>query len=302
MEVTEEAELQVSHGILDAATLQPLYLTPVLTRTVKSTVATVTLACDGPYELLLNDELLHRGQQAETMEIKAPLQKGANVFALRLRNGTAAVNIEAPGLESRSVNWKMSFGDKTDATSPTTDDSTWETATKVGEHPTLGDIIGRPRKPVLLRHTLLWEKTRIWPTPEPAFYIARNCNQHLTVIADGLPRRKLIDWTVYLAVPPEFEILGSTGYYGNVDYQPSFLCTQLGEQMVGGRKMQVARIVANKPVMTGRHYIFSLFNVFVRTRQGLDEAESEETAFVYWAEANDGTVPRPRRAGAWHKA
>ncbi len=295
LEVNEEAELQVAHGILDAPTLQPLYLTPVLSRTVKSTVATVTLACDGPYELLLNDELLGRGQQADAVEIKAPLQKGANVFALRLLSGTAAVNIEAPGLEPRSVNWKMGSGDKTDATSPTTDDSTWKTATRVGEHPKLGDIIGRPGKPVLLRHTLLWEKTRIWPTPKPALYIARNSNQHLTVIADGLPKRKLIDWTVYLAVPPEFEILGSTGYYGNVDYQPSFLCTQLGEQTVGGRKMQVARIVANKSVMTGRHYIFSLFNAFVRTRDGLGEAEGGETAFVYWSEANDGTVVEPRQ-------
>jgi len=294
-EVKEEAELQVAHGVLDATTLQPLYLTPVLSRTVKSTVATVTLACDGPYEMLLNDELLGRGQQAETVEIKAPLQKGANVFALRLRNGTAAVNIEAPGLERRSVNWKIDLGGKTDATSPTTDDSTWETAAKVGEHPKLGDVVGHSGKPVLLRHTLLWEKTRIWPTPKPALHIARNSNQHLTVIADGLPKRKLIDWTVYLAVPPEFEIVGSTGYYGNVDYQPGFLCTQLGEQMVGEHKMQVARIVANKPVMTGRHYIFSLFNVFVRKREELGEAECDRTAFVYWTEANDGTVVEPRQ-------
>ena len=295
LEVNEEAELQVAHGILDAATLQPLCLTPVLSRTVKSTVATVTLACDGPYELLLNDELLGRGQQADAVEIKAPLQKGANVFALRLRNGTAAVNLEAPGLEPQSVNWKMISGDKTDATSPMTDDSTWETAAKVGEHPKLGDVVGRPGEPVVLRHTLLWEKTRIWPTPNPALYIARDSNQHLTVIADGLPKRKLIDWTVYLAVPPEFEILGSTGYYGNVDYQPSFLSTQLGEQTVGGRKMQVARIVANKPVMTGRHHIFSLFHAFVRTREARGKAEGNETAFVYWAEANDRTVLEPRQ-------
>ena len=295
LEVNEEAELQVAHGILDAATLQPLYLTPVLSRTVKSTVATVTLACDGPYELLLNDELLGRGEHADVVEIKAPLQKGANVFALRLRNGTAAVNLEAPGLERRSVNWKMSFGDEPDAASPATDDNAWETAAKVGDHPKLGDVVGRPGRPVLLRHTLLWEKTRIWPTPNPALYIARNSNQHLTVIVDGLPKRKLIDWTVYLAVPPEFEILGSTGYYGNVDYQPSFPCTQLGEQTVGGRKMQVARIVANKPVMTGRHYIFSLLNAFVRTREGLGKVEGDETAFVYWTEANDRTVVEPQQ-------
>ncbi|NQT15783.1 MAG: hypothetical protein HQ582_23700, partial [Planctomycetes bacterium] len=126
-------------------------------------------------------------------------------------------------------------------------------------------------------------------------YIARNSNQHLTIIADGLPKRKLIDWTVFLAVPPEFEILGSTGYYGNVDYQPSFLSTQLGQQTVAGRKMQVARIMANKPVMTGRHHIFSLFHAFVRTREALGKAEGNEAAFVYWTEANDRTVLEPRQ-------
>jgi len=59
--------------------------------------------------------------------------------------------------------------------------------------------------------------------------------------------------------------------------------------------MQVARIVANKPVMTGRHYIFSLFNAFVRTRDGLGDAEGVETTFVYWTEANDRTVVEPRQ-------
>jgi len=77
--------------------------------------------------------------------------------------------------------------------------------------------------------------------------------------------------------------------------------------------------------MTGRHYIFSLFNAFVRMRDGLDErtgkadprsgtvpifaealrsengtvpftpAEGEKTVFVYWTEANDGTVVEPQQ-------
>lgn len=291
----EDAELQIAHGILDAATLTPLTLTGILKRTVKSTTATVTLACDGPYELFLNDELLDQAEQADTVEIKAPLQKGSNLFALRLQKGTAAVRIAAPGLDPQWVNWKVNSANKSEATSSLTDDSSWETATEVGQHPKLGRILGRPGSPVVLRHTLLWEKTRIWPTPGPALWIARNSDQHLTVIADGLPRRKLIDWTVYLAVPPEFEILGTTGYYGHVDYQPSFLCTLLAEQTVGERRMRVARITANKPIKTGRHYIFSLFNAFVRLREGQGETKNEK-AFVYWTTANDGTVVEPRQS------
>ena len=294
--IAEEAEVQMAHGVLDAGTLQPLYLTPVLERAVKSSLATVALACEGPYELLLNGEVISRGQRAEGVELQAPLQKGANVFALKLEKGTAAVAIAAPGLEAGSANWKIARADTDGATLPDTDDSTWETAPKVGEHPALGAIVGEPGQAVVLRHTLLWEKTRAWPTPAPALYIARNSNQHINVIADGLPGRKLEKWTVHLAVPPEFEILGSTGHYGDpVDYQPHFLCTQLGEQTVAGRQMQVARIAADKPIVRGRHYIMSLFNAFVRYREEAGPPENEETSFVYWTEANDRTVLEPRQ-------
>ena len=292
-EVEQEAELTVTHGVLDAGSLQPLYLTSRVVRTVRSSWATVALSCDGAYELLLNEEAIASGPSAEMRELKAPLQKGANVFALKLEKGTAAIRIAPPGVEALSANWKMTAADTANATSPSTDDADWQTAPVVGEDPKLGPIIGEAGKAIVLRHTLLWEKTRIWPTPSPALYIARNSNQHITVIVDGLSKRKLLDWTVYLAVPPEFEILGSTGYYGNVDYQPSFLCTQLGEQEVNGRTMRVAKVTANKPVRTGRHYIFSLFNALVRYREEAGEPKSEETSFVYWAEGNDRTVLEP---------
>jgi len=160
----------------------------------------------------------------------------------------------------------------------------------VAADPKWGPVLGEPGKAIILRYTLLWEKTRAWPTPAPALFVARKSTQHLTFITDGLPKRKLLDWTTYLAVPPEFEILGSTGYYGNVDYQPAFQCEQLGEQVVAGRTMRVARVSANKPILTGRHYIFSLFNAFVRYREEAGEPKGDSTSFLYWSEANDGTV------------
>ena len=33
-------------------------------------------------------------------------------------------------------------------------------------------LIGRPGEPVTLRHTLLWEHTRVWPSPVPALFVA----------------------------------------------------------------------------------------------------------------------------------
>lgn len=290
IEVAKESSLQIGCGVLDAATLQPLYLSPFYDKAVKTTVATIALACDGPYELFLNEEVIARGQEADAIDIKAPLQRGPNVFALKLERGTAAVKISAPGVEGSNINWRMNDASVKDATAITAEDGGWKVAPKVGEHPKMGAIIGEPAKAMVLRHTLLWEKTRVWPTPTPALYIARNSNQHLTFIADGLAGRALQNWTVYLAVPESFEIIGSTGYYGNVSYQPHFVCTQLGAQIVAGRKMRVARITADKPILTGRHFIFSLFNVFVRYQKAAGDPKETETSFVYWGEGNDRTI------------
>lgn len=291
-QIAEEGELQPLFGVLDAATLQPLCLSPLVTRAVQSSEATITLACDGPYEVHLDGQVVASEQDADGVELRAPLQKGANVFALKLADGTAAVKLTTPDMDEVPVNWKIAPDDVADPALPNLDDSSWPTAGKVGDHPNLGPIMGERGKPVVLRCTLLWEKTRVWPTPEPALHLARNTTQHVTFIADGLEGRKLLDWTVLLAVPPEFEIVGSTGYYGTtVDYQPQFTCTQLGEQTIGGRELQVAKITATKPIVPGRHHIMSLFNAFVRVG---DETASAETSFVYWAEANDGTVVEPR--------
>lgn len=294
VKVEQEGRLQVACGVLDAGTLQPLYLTPLLMQAVKSTTAKVRLACDGPYELFVNAERVGRGQQADVAEIAVPLQKGANVFALKLAKGTAAVRIDVPGLAGDAGNWRIGGADVKDAAAASVDDASWATAQRVGEHPELGPVIGKPGSPVVLRQTLLWQKTRIWPTPDAALHIARNSNQHVTVIADGLPARKLLDWTVYLAVPPTFKILGSTGYYGRkVAYQPEFVCTQLGQRVVAGQTMRVATIRASKPVIRGRHRIMSLFNVFVRHGDEAREPPGTETRLVYWTEANDRTVVEP---------
>jgi len=292
--IEEEGALAIDHAVLDAATLRPLYRTPKSRRGVKSSLATVHLACDGPYTLFLNDEVIATGPQAEPAEIAAPLQQGANVFALKLDKGTAAVRIETPDWTPDHARWKMASPDVADAALAQTDDASWQTAPTAGQHEGLGPRIGQPGQPVVLRHTLLWQKTRLWPTPKPALYLARNSNQHVTFIADGLPGKKLLDWTAHLAVPPAFDILGATGYYGEGrDYQPEFVCEVLGEREVAGRTMRLATISATKPIAANRHYIMSLFNAFVRYPVEAGEPMDEETGFLYWTEANDSTMIEP---------
>ena len=293
-DVAAEAEVRTAYAVLDAGSLEPLYLTPAVTRAVRSSLATLTLTCPGPYELCLNDEVVSRGNNARAARIEAPLQRGANVFALSLRQGTAALKLDAPGDSGDAGSWKIAPADAKPLTAAALDDGKWPMAGRVGTDPELGPLVGQEGQAVVLRKTILWEKTRVWPTPEPAFYLARGPAQHLTFIADGLKGRKLENWTTYLAVGPQFEIVGSTGFYGTTSpEQPQFHCTQLGERQVAGKPMQVAKIVADKPLSFGKHYIMSQFEVFVRYREQVGEPKSRETQFVYWSEANGGNVSEP---------
>ena len=288
-----EGEQKVRYGVVDAATLRPLYMTANLLRTVQSSRAILKLACDGPYELYLNDEVLSRGAQAKGEAIVIPLRKGANVFALRLEKGTAAVAVEAPGSNFTAETWKVSAADTKNSARAVLDDVAWPLAEKTANHPQLGPVVGEPGRDVILRRTLLWEKTRIWPTPAPAYYLARGPGQHFAVITDGLPGKQLHGWSTYIATPPEYEVVGSSGFYGTVAAQPKFQCTQLGLQQVNGREMRVARVAADKPVLSGRHYIMSLFDLFVRYREEAGEPKSTEAEFLYWNEANGGNISEP---------
>jgi len=284
----ESDALQLFWGLLDAGTLRPLYLSPVVPRAVRSTFAEMTITCGGPYELLVNELVASRGQGAEAVAIKVPLVKGSNVFALKLDEGSASVDLRVPGLDGGPVKWRLAPADTPDATKMSLDDGQWPLA------PEADGVVGEAGRAVVLRHTVLWAKTRAWPTPDPALYIARESNQHLNFIADGLPGRKLEHFTIYLAVPPQLTILGSTGYYPHLDYQPLYECTQLGEREIDGQAMHVARIVASKPIVAGRHYIMHVVNALVRLQDGAEIA-GDETKLLYWTEANEGTIVEPRQ-------
>ncbi|MBN2308931.1 MAG: hypothetical protein JXR94_08180 [Candidatus Hydrogenedentes bacterium] len=292
----QEGELRVVYGALDAATLRPLCLTPVAARSVRSATAKVRLACDGPYALHLNDEVVGRGPATDGDAFTVPLRKGMNVFALDVEQGTAAIALEPPGwLPDRPIRWKIAPPGASGATASATDDGAWDTAGRVGEHATLGAVIGKPGGAAVLRHTLLWEETRVWPTPNPALYIARGSAQHVNIMAEGLKGRRLRDWAVYLAVPEEFEVLGATGYYGNtVEAKARWTCTPMAVQNVDGARMRVVRIAADKPVtVRSGHAILRLFNVFVRCPEQAASMDEIETRFAFWAEGNDGTLTEP---------
>jgi len=322
-DVPGEADLKLAYGVLDAASLQPLVLTPLLPQGVKSSSAELVLATPGPWELLVNGQLVAGGGQAPAQPLSVPLEKGVNVLALRLTKGTVALQGKLGEFAFDAANWRMAPADVADPVSPSVDDGRWPVAPKIADHATLGVMVGRADQPVVLRRTLLVEHTRVWPTPEPAYTLAQGVTQHITFRTEGLKGRKLDGWETFIAVPPGFEVIGSTGFYGHNPGIPKWTTTQIGEQTVQGRKMRVAKVAADQPLVTGRHYVMSEFEAFVRAPQSPPDAELplrctdssfpgsawERTAspappaaceakprtqwvteFVYWSQANDGSV------------
>ncbi len=292
-DVPGEADLKLAYGVLDAASLQPLALTPLLPQAVKSSSAELTLATPGPWELLLNGQRIAGSAQAPEQPIPVPLEKGMNVLALRLTKGTAALQGKLDKFTFDAANWRMAPAEVADPANPSLDDGEWPLAPKLGDHTTLGPMVGQADQPVVLRRTLLVEHTRVWPTPEPAYTLARGVTQHMTFRTEGLKGRKLHGWQTFIAVRPDFEVLGSTGFYGNNPGIPKWTTTQAGEQSVQGRKMRVVKIAADQPLVPGRHYIMSEFEAFVRapaSPPGAEASSGPPPEFSYWSQANDGSV------------
>jgi hypothetical protein len=281
--------IQLRHAVLDAATLQQFLLTPCLTRDVKSGTARLHLDSPGPFEVLLNATRVAAGPTASDVVIPLPLRQGVNLIAVRLTEGTASARIELPDGTPWQGQWKLAE-DTPDAVQPATDDSAWATAAPGAG----GTALGRPGRATVLRHTLLWEQTRVWPTPAPALFLAQGTTQHLNFIVDGVRGRTLDGWRLYVAVPAPFEVLGSSGYYGaKVTTQPQFECADQGEAEVQGKPMRVARITATKPILPRAHPIFTVCNVFVRYPEGAAVPAADPARFVFWTEANDKTATEP---------
>ncbi|MFO7948437.1 MAG: carbohydrate-binding family 9-like protein [Armatimonadota bacterium] len=288
--IPDEGDWQIAHMALDAVSLKPLYVTANVERAVTISRATLTLASDGPYSVHVNGMPAATGQEADGGEIEISLADGPNVIAVEAENGAIAAQIEAPGMPAQSVRWKLAPTDAENVLQPDTADSRWETAPVVKEHRALGAYYGKDGEPTVLRHTVLWDNTRLWPLPDPALYIARNTAQHMNIVLDVPDGRRFDGWTTYLAIPEGFEFLGAAGYYGEyLSYQPKYECENTGSKEVLGQQMNVWKITADKTVAPGRHWVMYLLDAFVRC----NEDSPDQATLAYWSEANDGTISEP---------
>jgi hypothetical protein len=258
---------------------------------VETTDVVVSLSSDGPFELIINGKSVKRADQAKLMKIKVSINSGVNNFFLILHNGTAAIHVKAPGLDINGIGWEIAS-----VNAPfvnryiSIDEFEWESVTKVSEDSSLGPIVGKPMQSVILRRIILWKKTRVWPSPSPAFYLPENGTLPMNFIIDGVINKKLKNWTTYLAMPSGIECLGSSSFYVKANPQQSvFTMTRLGKIQIDGQSLDYYSITADKPIDSSKHIIAKIMQIFLRCKDSMQK-EREEMNIIYWSEANSGSV------------
>lgn len=267
------------------------------THAAETTTALIQLSTDGPFELIVNAKVIKKADRADMMEIETPIGSGANDFLLKLHQGTAAMRIKAPGLDITGDGWEIaSLNDPYKTAKDLSDDSAWELAATIGNDPILGAIVGKPNQPIVLHRTILWKKTRVWPSPVPAFYLPGNGTMRMNFIIDGITGKKLKHWTTYLAIPPEIECIGSSSFYGTWDSnQPLFTTTPLGKIKIEGQLFDYYRISADKPIDSSKQDILKILQIFLQHR-GNEQQKREDMNIIFWSEANNGGLVEGRQS------
>jgi hypothetical protein len=284
-EVSASGTAATRWGVLDAATMQPIYISPVMNIAVQAQSLALKLSTPGAFELVMNDQVIAKGDKAAAQTLKLPLRAGANVIALRAEAGSATIALDAPGLERFDSVWRANATATPNATSSKLDDSQWPLV-KADAGSTL-----TANGPTVFRRTILVDQTPVWPVPQPALYIAGNSAQHVGFLVPGLAGKRLENWTTYIAVPKALQVLGSTGYYGTTrDTQPEFTTAAAGETTIDGQSVPLYKITADKPLTANRPPIMSIFQLFLKIADNAQAKTGNAWTLRYWSQADDGTV------------
>lgn len=292
--VAQAGSVQVRWIAMDAATLEPIYASPVIHTSVQSSLAKLTLSTDGAYRVVVNDQVIASGARASDVAVRLPLRQGENVIAVEAATGAAQLKLDGPTPLQTPVRWRVNDAATPDAVAAKLDDRTWPLASAADGAVGQTQMLGQQGKPAVFRHTMLQSHTRIWPKPHPAFYVAANSVEDINFTAMGLPGKQQMDWQMYIAVPEEYDVLGSTGHYGrHVAKQPLFECEPAGQITIEGAQMQRYRVRASKPVVPDRHYRMSVFQLMVRIADETIASPGSRSKWYYWTQANDGSMTEP---------
>ncbi len=274
-EAPADGMMEFSWALADAATLEPIYRSPEMRLEVLSSTVSLSVSTSGPWELLVNDRKVASGVRAELEQVPLSLRGGMNVVALRTESGTARLTLDPQFVGDAPIRWKL--GDGAAATDAATDDSGWPTAPELE-----GGEVGKAGAPAVLRHTIFFRETRIFPQQLPAIHIAGGGVQPVSFIIPGVRGRALADWKTWVELPSAVEPLTVSGYYGGrADGKARF---ELHEEAANRY-----RIDADAPItVRSGHPILSLFDLFLKQREGA--ARDGELTLRYYSRANDFTL------------
>ncbi len=285
-DVSATGAVQAQWGALEAGSMRPIYLSPVVHASVQATDVALKITTSGPYEVIVNDQVVSRGPKADAQTLKLPIRQGANVVAVRADAGSARLALQSPRLERFDNLWRAKGADTSNATAAKLDDRAWPLV-KAGPD----GALGQSGKPTVFRRTILSGKTLIWPVPQPALYIAGNSTQQVNFKVEGLVGKKLEHWTTWLAVPKGLKVAGVTGYYGDTNAdQPKFSSAPAGQTTTDGQSLSLYKLTADKPVRHIVHPVMSLMQVMLQIDDPADAREGVSWTLHYWSAADDGTV------------
>ena len=296
-QTASRGQVQLACDLFDAATLRPLYLSPRVVRSVKASDAKLRLVTDAPYTVFLNGERVAAGPKADGRGVlSVPLQSGVNAFSFQVDSGRLAASLELPGTTvATDEAWRFRPGSPPAKFAQATfNDSAWSPAAAFG--PAAGALVKTGARvvggggPGVLRRVIWFEKTYVWPEPDPAQHVPINAAQHLTFSAPGMRGRLLPGFKLHLAVPRHFEVVGSTGYYGTRrEDKAEFITGEPRDAERDGKPVRIYTVAANKPLAyRPKVRILELFNVLVRYRGPAQPAD--EYAFEFWTEAAGGSI------------
>ena len=262
------------------------YRSPQLSLNAQSSLAHLKISTTAPWKLFVNGTQTIDGKAAQNQDVTFPLADGINDIVIEAQSGQAKLQLTPPGFgPDEKVTWRTHAVDPKVLSE--TDRRSWKIA------PESDGEIGTTGAPALLQHTLLNKSTLSYPVESPAFYIAQGTAQQITFLAEGVAGIRFNNWQMSLAVPSQFEVLGSSGFYGeHIKGKPKFTSTKIGPTTIDGKAMMLYHIDADNPIIyqANKQTILASFEVLVRLPKTTKVDFNQQWNLYYWTQGNDGAV------------
>ncbi|MBT4818206.1 MAG: hypothetical protein HON70_21035, partial [Lentisphaerae bacterium] len=238
----QEGRLRFQWSLLDPGSLAVYYRSPAYDIEVTVSRLSAELTGDGVFTAFLNGKPILAGRDGNALGGGA-LVAGENVIAIEADGGVEGRFSVGDFVVETDHTWTCSEKPEAGWQEREFSDSGWRKAkAKTGR-------MGADGRKRCYRKTLLLEASHFWPNwSAESLSIAQNSVQQLLWVPQGLPGRKLTDFTLYLETPAEFRVVGASGFYGQNHQRGGFVCGNRGEVQRDGRTYRRTMIRALDPV------------------------------------------------------